>query len=382
MAENDLEIRATMDSSAVEAKVDRLSQALQTASRQAAGAEGALKLAAVAASINGVIHTVQRLGQAIGDIQRQDLNDVFGGIKQLADKTDEAFRALNERLERTESHLRAVADLVAAGADFKLRLDLAAIERDRQSKLDALDPNAEDYNFRAGEINREADTNALYARYYAAKGALGKETQSEIDANKREQAAILARKDQIKGRMAARGLEIQDLSAGEDNPLVRFGRKFGEFWGLVNKSPEADKLGAEDEKDAAELAELAEKLKGLVQAEKDLKAKRDLETGQGGQALYEELQAPLEKIGVAARMDFKKEHGAADKVEEEEKAEKLRRGSSANYLTDSLARIGGYVGAAATDRTAERAQRERENQTRILQTIERNTRNGGTAVLA
>ena len=371
-----------MDSTAVEAKVDRLSKAFQDAARQAAGAGGALKLAAVAAAVNGVIHVVQRLGQVIGDIQRQGLNDVFGGIKQLADKTDEAFRALNERLERTERHLRAVADLAAAGADFKLRLDLAAIERDRQSKLDALDPNAEDYSYRAGEINREADKNALYARYYAGKNALGRETQSEIDANKREQAAILARKDQIKGRMAARGLEIQDLSEGEDNPLVRFGRKFGEFWGLVNKSAEADKLGAEDEKDAAELAQLAEKLKGLVQAEKDLEAKRDLETGQGGQALYEELQAALEKIGVAARMDFKKEHGAADKVEEEEKAEKLRRGSSANYLTDSLARIGGYVGAAVSDRTAERAQRERENQTRILQTIERNTRAGGVAVLA
>ena len=381
MAENDLEIRATMDSSAVEAKVDRLSAAFRDAARKVAGAGASLNMAAVAASINGVIHTVQRLGQAVGALQRQGLDEVFGGVKQLADKTDEAFRALNERLERTESHLRAVADLAAAGADFKLRLDLAAIERDRQSKLDALDPNAEDYNFRAGEINREAGKNALYARYYAAKGALGKETQTEIDANRREQAAILARKDQIKGRMAARGLEIQDLSAGEDNPLVRFGRKFGEFWGLVNKSAEADKLGAEDEKDAAELAELAEKLKGLVQAEKDLKAKRDLETGQGGQALYEELQAALEKIGVAARMDFRKEHGAADKVEEEEKAEKLRRGSSANYLTDSLARIGGYVGAAATDRTAERAQRERESQTRILQTIERNTRNS-TAVLA
>ena len=370
-----------MDSSAVEAKVDRLSAAFRDAARKVAGAGASLNMAAVAASINGVIHTVQRLGQAVGALQRQGLDEVFGGVKQLADKTDEAFRALNERLERTESHLRAVADLAAAGADFKLRLDLAAIERDRQSKLDALDPNAEDYNFRAGEINREAGKNALYARYYAAKGALGKETQTEIDANRREQAAILARKDQIKGRMAARGLEIQDLSAGEDNPLVRFGRKFGEFWGLVNKSAEADKLGAEDEKDAAELAELAEKLKGLVQAEKDLKAKRDLETGQGGQALYEELQAALEKIGVAARMDFRKEHGAADKVEEEEKTEKLRRGSSANYLTDSLARIGGYVGAAATDRTAERAQRERESQTRILQTIERNTRNS-TAVLA
>ena len=363
-----------MDSSAVEAAVDKLSNALQGIAKKAAGGN-ALGAAAVSHLVNQAVSSLQRLGNLIGGIQRQGLNDVFGGVKQLADKTDEAFRALNERLERTERHLRAVADLAAAGADFKLRLDLAAIERDRQSKLDALDPNAEDYSYRAGEINREADKNALYARYYAAKGALGKETQTEIDANKREQAAILARKDQIRGRMAERGLEIQDLSEGEDNPLVRFGRKFGEFWGLVNKSAEADKLGAEDEKDAAELAQLAEKLKALVQAERDLEAKRELETGQGGKALYEELQAALEKIGVAARMDFKKEHDAPEKEEKE------RRGARAGFLSDTLARIGGYVGSTAQDRAAEKAQRERENQTRLMEQIERNTRDGGTAVL-
>lgn len=330
-------------------------------SLKGAGAQAALAGVAIGAWVAAYQRTMDRIRQ----LKQERLDNIFDNASNAAKGLTGEIARTNRELERQNNLKRALAGVADNGRRAAQEAELAKLEWERQNALRNSGFDEED-----AQINREFDRRRAEMEYRHAR----ENASAGMDADKAQRAenaaGIETRRDQIKNLTAEIAAAIdKSMAAGQAGDLDEQKR-----WSELAASMTAQSARLRGEMDALEDANkvLDAKLANWGDAygfnaagwrHSSAMAQYDADTARASRALNTVDAESLRREGVG--VEHKKE----------------RRGARAEHLSDSLARIGGYVGAAVSDRAAEKAQRERENQTRILQTIERNTRDHGVAVV-
>jgi hypothetical protein len=324
-------------------------------------------LGAAAAPIAAAVAALLALGAAvmayrrrIEELKQERLDNIFDNASNSAKGLAAEIAGANRELERQNNLKRALAGVADDGRRGAQEAELAKLEWEHQKALSESGFDEED-----AQINREFDHRRAEMEYRHAS----EKARADMDADKARRAenaaGIETRKsqiDELTAEIAAAQKKAQDFGAeGNTDEQKR--------WNELAASMTAQAAKLRGEKDALEDANevLDEKLANWGDA-------------YGFNAIGWRHAAENSRID-AEEVRSRREIVDGDSLRRQGLGADRRHGGQ-TFLTDSLARIGGYVGAAAgRDPAAEKAQRERENQTRVLQAIERNTRDHGVAVV-
>lgn len=331
----------------------------------------AMKGPAAAAGLAGIAFgawaaAIQRTLDRIRQLKQERLDNIFDNASNSAKGLAAEIAGANRELERQNNLKRALAGVADDGRRAAQEAELAKLEAERQKALTESGFDEED-----AQINREFDRRKAEIEYRHAR----ENASAGMEADKAQRAENAA-------GIETRKSQIDELTA-EIAAALKKARDFGAA-GNTDEQRRWNEL-------AASMTAQAAKLRGEMDALEDANEVLDAKLANWGDA-YGFNANGWRLAAENSRIDAEETRSRREIVDgdslrrqglgAEPDDKTIRRHGGQTFLTDSLARIGGYVGAAAgRDPAAERAQRERENQTRILQTIERNTRNGGTAVL-
>jgi hypothetical protein len=391
MAE-DLKLVARLDSSGVKDGAGKAKAELEGLAGKAKSISSTLKNAlsgaGVAGAVAAVAGVVRQFKGIIDEFHAADIASHIGGIKAAAEAAADSFRAVTDEIARANGRLRELDALTSKENGLDLRIKLADIEKARSAALGALAP---DDSLGRAEVNAKYDLQALDARREAGAAEPDKSGR-DLESARQELGALEERFRQLGRQIQANAQETGKYDKG--------------FWGRLWS-------GKADEKAAEELAAHGDALTkefvammGQIKAARDrvanLEANAALDKGKGREAGDAEYEAAAAKIrqtlsdarkaaAAAAEASAQAESDKADREAERARKEaerdaarqaEERRGFIGDWASalmspagsDSLARIGGYVGGTGG---GDRAQAERERQTKILERIARAAESGG-----
>lgn len=331
-------------------------------------------LGAAAAPIAAAVAALLALGAAVmayrrrvEELKQERLDNIFDNASNSAKGLAAEIAGANRELERQNNLKRALAGVAGDGRRGAQEAELAKLEWERQKALSESGFDEED-----AQINREFDRRRAEMEYrHASENA-----RADMDADK-------ARRAENAAGIVTRKAQIDELTA-EIAAALRKGRDAG-----AKGSPDEQKRWNEL---AASMTAQSARLRGEMDALEDANKVLDAKLTNWGNA-YGFNAAGWRHSAAVAQYDAEEARsrreivdflpaGADGATAPTEAPARARAGLLPGILSDSLARIGGYTGGAAgRDPAAERAQRERETQTRILQSIERNSRAGSAAIL-
>ena len=332
----------------------QLRSSVAAAGASAGAAAGPLLAIAAAAAAAAVAFRAYQ--EHVRELEQMRLDNAFENARNAAKGLAGEIARTNRELERQNNLKRALAGVADDGRRAAQEAELAKLEWERQNALRNSGFAEED-----AQINRDFDLRRAEMEWRHA----GENSRAAMDADK-------AKRDENNAGIAAREGQIKDLTS--------------QVAEAVGKALEAGQKGDADEAKrwndvAAGLNAAAARLRDEItamQGENEVLTAK-LKGDYGLNAAGWRLEAERSKLEAdEARGRLEESPGGAGAGESRSTFPVPR---SPAILSDSLARIGGFVGSSAQDRAAERAQRERENQTRLMEQIERNTREGGSAVL-
>ena len=336
----------------------QLRSSVAAAGASAGAAAGPLLAIAAAAAAAAVAFRAYQ--EHVRELEQMRLDNAFENARNAAKGLAGEIARTNRELERQNNLKRALAGVADDGRRAAQEAELAKLEWERQNALRNSGFAEED-----AQINRDFDLRRAEMEWRHA----GENSRAAMDADK-------AKRDENNAGIAAREGQIKDLTS--------------QVAEAVGKALEAGQKGDADEAKrwndvAAGLNAAAARLRDEItamQGENEVltaKLKGDYGLNAAGWRLEAE-RSKLEADEARGRREiWEPESPGGAGAGESRSTFPVPR--SPAILSDSLARIGGFVGSSAQDRAAERAQRERENQTRLMEQIERNTREGGSAVL-
>ncbi|MBP5586770.1 MAG: hypothetical protein J6Y92_10515, partial [Lentisphaeria bacterium] len=320
-----------------------------------------LAIAAAAAAAAVAFRAYQERVRELGQMR---LDNIFENARNAAKGLTGEIARTNRELERQNNLKRALAGVADDGRRAAQEAELAKLEWERQNALRNSGFDEED-----AQINRDFDLRRAEMEWRHA----GENSRAAMDADR-------AKRDENNAGIAAREGQIKDLTS-------QVAEAVGKALGAGQKG-DADEAKRWNDVAAglnAAAARLRDEIAAMQGENEVLTAKLDnWGDSYGLNAAGWRLEAERSKLEAdearGRREIWEPESPGGAGAGESRSTFPVPR--SPAILSDSLARIGGFVGVSAQDRAAERAQRERENQTRLMEQIERNTREGGSAVLA
>lgn len=339
----------------------QLRSSVAAAGASAGAAAGPLLAIAAAAAAAAVAFRAYQ--ERVRELGQMRLDNIFENARNAAKGLTGEIARTNRELERQNNLKRALAGVADDGRRAAQEAELAKLEWERQNALRNSGFDEED-----AQINRDFDLRRAEMEWRHA----GENSRAAMDADR-------AKRDENNAGIAAREGQIKDLTS-------QVAEAVGKALGAGQKG-DADEAKRWNDVAAglnAAAARLRDEIAAMQGENEVLTAKLDnWGDSYGLNAAGWRLEAERSKLEAdearGRREIWEPESPGGAGAGESRSTFPVPR--SPAILSDSLARIGGFVGVSAQDRAAERAQRERENQTRLMEQIERNTREGGSAVL-